>query len=275
MKKLFLLPLVIASAVAFSQVGINTSTPDPSSILDIQSTNKGLLIPRVALTGKTDVTTIPNPARALLVYNTANAGTSPNTVVQDNIYKFNTATGQWQKLLDETTMIPGVSTVANIIGFKSSGNNTTYLSPDLGAFIRIVKYDDVRLTSNYASYDPSTSELTILKTGYFSFTINLLINGPLNGIVRLGISRPYTGTYAYGGNSGFSFFTQPNVSSPGNTIPVTLLSSGSLLLQAGQKVVFLTRYITPTTTDNNINTESLGYDRTVVNSVIINYTEPQ
>lgn len=54
-------------------VGINTQQPDPSAALDIVGTDKGLLIPRVSLQSLTDNATIPNPATALLVYNT-NAG---------------------------------------------------------------------------------------------------------------------------------------------------------------------------------------------------------
>ena len=52
-------------------VGINSSgaLPDSSAGLDISSTNKGLLIPRVALTSTLDVFTIPSPATSLLVYN--------------------------------------------------------------------------------------------------------------------------------------------------------------------------------------------------------------
>ena len=44
--------------------------PDPSAILDIKSVNKGLLIPRVALSGSKDVSTISNPINSLLIYNT-------------------------------------------------------------------------------------------------------------------------------------------------------------------------------------------------------------
>ncbi len=53
----------------YSQVGIGTTNPDASSILDLKSSNSGLLIPRISLTSTTDITTIPNPANALLVYN--------------------------------------------------------------------------------------------------------------------------------------------------------------------------------------------------------------
>lgn len=272
MKNLFVLPLAMVSAMAFSQVGINTTTPDPSSILDIKSTNKGLLIPRVALKGKTDLTTIPNPAHSLMVYNTATAGTSPNVVVADNIYKYNATVGQWQKLLDESTAIPGVSTVANIIGFKSSGNDTTYLGPDTNFGIRFIKYDDVRQTSDYASYNTSTGELTILKNGYFTFSINFVIKGPMNGTPRVGVSKPYTGTFVNGGNASFAFLAQPYVTAD-SASPATVFSSGTLYLKTGQKIAFLTRFVDPAT--NTINLESINYDRTMVNSVVINYTEPQ
>jgi len=271
MKKLLLLPFVMASTIAFSQVGINTVTPDPSSVLDIKSTNKGLLIPRIALTGKTDLTTIPNPANSLLVYNTSNAGTSPNNVTADTIYKFSTASGQWQKLLDENTAIPGVSTVSNIIGFKSTGNDTTYLGADSGFTMRMIKYDDIRQTSSYASYSITNSELLILKTGFFTFNINLVIKGAMTGTPRVGVSKPYTDSFVNSGNTSFSFLTQPYVTVD-NLTPVTIFSSGTLYLTAGQKITFLTRYIDPTA--NTINLESINYNRTMVNSVVINYTAP-
>lgn len=43
---------------------------DPTAILNVQSDNKGVLLPRVTLTSSTDDTTIPNPTTGLLVYNT-------------------------------------------------------------------------------------------------------------------------------------------------------------------------------------------------------------
>jgi hypothetical protein len=72
MKKLFLLILVLSyQQSSFAQgVGINTITPDPSTALDIQSSNKGVLLPRVALVSTSDGSTIANPAHALLIFNT-------------------------------------------------------------------------------------------------------------------------------------------------------------------------------------------------------------
>jgi len=55
-------------------VGIGTEDPDASTVLEVAGTEKGVLIPRVSLTGITDQTTIASPAVSLLVYNTSSVG---------------------------------------------------------------------------------------------------------------------------------------------------------------------------------------------------------
>lgn len=54
---------------AFAQVGIGTVTPDSSAILDLSSTEKGFLLPRLT-TSQRD--SIHNPANGLMIYNSAN-----------------------------------------------------------------------------------------------------------------------------------------------------------------------------------------------------------
>lgn len=51
-------------------MGVGTSTPESSAILELKAADKGFLPPRVALTSSTDVTTITSPATGLLIYNT-------------------------------------------------------------------------------------------------------------------------------------------------------------------------------------------------------------
>lgn len=95
MKKILLVILFISiSKFQFAQnVGVNATgaTPDVSSILDVLSTNKGMLIPRVALTSTTDAVTIATPATSLFVYNTATAGVSPNNVIPGFYYNSGTS----------------------------------------------------------------------------------------------------------------------------------------------------------------------------------------
>src|SRR5690554_1494383 len=52
-----------------AQVGIGTTTPHESSILDVESTDKGILIPRLT-TAERDAIAPPADGRGLLVYNT-------------------------------------------------------------------------------------------------------------------------------------------------------------------------------------------------------------
>ena len=55
-----------------AQVGIGTPTPDKSAMLTVESSSRGILIPRVALTDTLDGTTITaGNVESLLIYNTA------------------------------------------------------------------------------------------------------------------------------------------------------------------------------------------------------------
>lgn len=79
-------PLLGGAGVGFAQnIGINPTgaAPNTSALLDIDAApgnNKGLLIPRVALTDTADVTTITTPATSLQVYNTNAAMAGGNGV---------------------------------------------------------------------------------------------------------------------------------------------------------------------------------------------------
>ncbi|WP_445721540.1 hypothetical protein [Flavobacterium sp.] len=65
--KYFVFTLLFFALSMNGQVGINTTTPDASSILDITSTTKGILTPRMTTAQKL---AIASPANGLLVYDT-------------------------------------------------------------------------------------------------------------------------------------------------------------------------------------------------------------
>ena len=68
MKHFFtLLAVVLLTATTYAQVGVGTTTPDASSALDITSTTKGLLPPRMT-TAERDA--ISSAAKGLIVFNT-------------------------------------------------------------------------------------------------------------------------------------------------------------------------------------------------------------
>jgi hypothetical protein len=70
MKKIILLLTLATFCIpVFSQVGIGTNSPSSSAQLDVTSTNKGLLIPRMTLVQRG---TIPSPIAGLMIYQTDN-----------------------------------------------------------------------------------------------------------------------------------------------------------------------------------------------------------
>lgn len=75
--------LLLCQSVSYAQVGISTTAPE--AMLDVSSPDKGVLIPRIALSARNISLPVINPqggalAEGTLVYNTATSGTSPFNV---------------------------------------------------------------------------------------------------------------------------------------------------------------------------------------------------
>lgn len=62
---------ILSSSSMMAQQGFGTNTPDKSAAVDIVSTKRGMLIPRVALTETADNSPVNAPATSLMIYNTA------------------------------------------------------------------------------------------------------------------------------------------------------------------------------------------------------------
>jgi len=69
-KALFLLASFLFVCVN-AQVGIGTTNPDSSAVLDVEATDKGILVPRVSISDLSTAAPVIAPAESLLVYNTA------------------------------------------------------------------------------------------------------------------------------------------------------------------------------------------------------------
>ncbi len=63
----FLFTALTTLLVSAQNVGIGTTTPNSSAMLEISSSNKGLLLPRV-----TDTSAVVSPAKGLIIYNNTN-----------------------------------------------------------------------------------------------------------------------------------------------------------------------------------------------------------
>ena len=89
-----LLFLCVLTGSAYAQVGISGSNmmPDNSAMLDIQSTSRGLLIPRLSMG---QIQTITDPVNSLLVFCTTD----------DKFYAFIATSGQWKELMFGSSLI--------------------------------------------------------------------------------------------------------------------------------------------------------------------------
>lgn len=93
-----LFSLLITYLPAQVKIGDNPGSLNASAALELEKSNQGLLITRVALTSATDNSTITGPANSLLIYNTANAGSGENAVSPGFYFWDNTA-GRWKGLV--------------------------------------------------------------------------------------------------------------------------------------------------------------------------------
>lgn len=131
MRKFIILSMAIGlltTANSIAQVGIGTNQPDKSAVLDVVSTQRGLLIPRIALTSTTSTSPIVGtPANSLMVYNTATVGD-----VVPGFYYWDSTNTKWILILTDNN-IPTTATTSSVSGLgniivtpTTTGSNTDY-----------------------------------------------------------------------------------------------------------------------------------------------------
>ncbi|MCP4442083.1 MAG: tail fiber domain-containing protein [Aureispira sp.] len=123
-------------------VGINTPTPDASAALDVVANNRGVLIPRLALTATGNNAPVAAPATSLLVYNTATAAD-----VTPGFYYWDGA--QWVRLSTNSGTDDQNLTGATLAGTTLTIDieSGTSVAVDLAALQDGVGTDDQNLTS--------------------------------------------------------------------------------------------------------------------------------
>ncbi|MDI6033753.1 hypothetical protein QLS91_11775 [Flavobacterium sp. LB2P84] len=118
---------------AKAQVGIGTNVPDTSAQLEVLSTSKGVLIPRLSFVQRS---AINSPANGLLIYQTNN---SPGFYYNNN--------GQWQRLVNSSELTVGNGVNANTI-LNGNTNPSSAIGSDGDFYIN---------TGSVVLYGPKTS----------------------------------------------------------------------------------------------------------------------
>lgn len=174
--KNFLYPLFIFfTTISFSQVGIGTTSPDPSSVLDITSTSGGLLVPRMTVTQRANIAT---PIQeGLLIYQTDNTpgfyyyNGSAWSVIDVATVDTSMTLDEYKNLTDAVKVSNTASTYVNTTGETVFSDFTTTdllelnrgqftfssngITPNFNGFVEIIF--NIKLNVNSGSNGPRVS----------------------------------------------------------------------------------------------------------------------
>jgi len=173
MKNLFTLFILLTAFPIFAQVGIGTTSPDPSSILDITDTNRGFLTPRMTEAQRDGIS---SPATGLLIYQ---LDSTPGFYYYDGTVWAPISSGGGQGW--ELTGNVGTSPSTNLLG-----------TTDAQDFVLGTNSTEVMRVGNNANVGVNTTN----PTAKLHFTAATLASTPLNE----GFESNTLGTLTSGGD---------------------------------------------------------------------------
>jgi trimeric autotransporter adhesin len=237
--------LSITQAQAQNNVGIGTTTPNPKAILELNATDKGLLVPRVdsaqmvALAG--NATT-----NGLLVYNTT----------KNCFYYWNANASAWKSMC--TT--EGLLTKGDTIVIKILKTDSIYSS--VGSFdtlmVNGISIDSLikQVTTNYLSNNKDTVVIKFLQTDSIYSTLGRFDTLMVNGISIDSLIKQVTNNY---------------LSNSKDTIVIKYLQTDSIYTTIVRADTSISNYtIINNGTINNVTIDSTTTNYTTINNGVIN-----
>ena len=147
----------------YSQVGIGTTSPHASSVLDIKSSDSGVLIPRIALDSTLDTSSISSPEISLLVYNTSSFND-----LSPGFYFWNG--NKWNRIVDSELVYGEI--------YKTFPSNSQTINLSVP-----VKFGAI---GEYQGVNPSSNYIEVTKSGIYRVTYSVSVLKSGGGTVTLG-----------------------------------------------------------------------------------------
>ena len=155
MKRVFVFYILLLNVqILYSQIGIGTTIPEGSSVVDVFSTDKGLLFPRMT-TVQRDA--IVNPAKGLMIYN-----------LDEDCLQINSgspSSSAWSCIGEGNASMPIVISDCDINGFEGIYVNGSVLTASNKFSVTIIN-----TSFSSATIDFSTDDLVL--SGFSGLTVN-------------------------------------------------------------------------------------------------------
>ena len=249
--KYLLLPFILFISISqFAQVGIGTLTPDDSAVLDLVSSEKGFLMPRLTAA---EITNLSLPAKGLIVFNTTtndseiNIGTSAVPLwigikrpVDPMMYSVNgvtdfTALESVQLEASDLTLSPTAGTfLATFNGNMSNATfTTTSFDSAIGAADLISLYEEVKDKESTGSHPIIFGGDEIITPGVYDTGAALTLNG---SFTLAGGTEEENPVFIFRGPGAFTTAVGITISLTGNAKPENIFWMSDVAMSTAANV---------------------------------------
>jgi hypothetical protein len=211
MRYVVAIPLLVACVAQAQNVGVNPTgaAPDASAMLDVSATDRGVLIPRVALTAANVAAPVTTPVASLLVYNTATAGAGTNAVTPGYYYWSGAPANRWIRFAADgdawrTTGNAGTVAATNFLG--TTDNVALRIRTNNTERFEFSTAGPLRAFANGTATAPAYSWTANTNTGLFQQAANVL-GFSTNGTERFRIPNANQVHAVAGGTAALPFYS--------------------------------------------------------------------